>query len=1031
MKRPLKIVIICLTVAAIVIGALVAAVLLLPETDLLRDNVQRQLEALTGQKVLLGAMEVSFSFPSLAHLTLEGISIQTREGRQLFSADKVVLSPETAPLLRGELAVRSVQIRGFRTFVERSRDGVVQSPFVVIPASSEGMRLTSDGTPQGAPDAQPKGDQSKAAPPKEQPAKEVKWSINRIVLQDGTIEWIDNHVIPGKRVEIPLWKISGTLTQAKQQRAVEIALKALLGKGEDGGSPLEVKGTVVPTPDYSGVEKASVSLSSPCLRTGYVRPYVPPAAEPLNALSCGDVNLRLEMTKGRRPLISIKAGLKTKPQQADRIRVEADLIAGEGFASIEEARFKTETDSLPLESIAHVIPSGFPLDPKVGTIKGSATGEWKGRRDWRLKGSAAVEGAQPVGMFKAIAKRVRVWGQGTVEPDTLTVENLEVSDSAKLAGVSGKIAGLSSGNTSVDLKVDLIGNSAWARAFGLHMPEKLQIGGTLPIRGRIRGKPDNLWVDLVANVSRASISWSPYVEKPAGGKGSVSIKGTLLPAGTKNAKGPLINADTAVNIAGTRLRVLPEGLWLSNAVVNFSSKLSFKNGEAHLRKSTLGVRRGSEAKEVLLARSDIFHLGSPKVKMKGNATLVLDRETLSIAGIPKTRELNITGSSALDITFAGSPSSFEWSAGLPLTALDIRKEKAFQKPGGVRGSLAASGETHAKAVTIKSASLKLAGFTVLAKGEVTDSTGAFKELAVEVKKSDLKSIANYFPELAKLRPSGPVTAAFDIKKAGSEVRPTGTVDLVGVDLRPAKGDWKLGNVKAILSIKGQTAELKEFKGDLESFVQGPIQAKGVLSPVGPVENLNGKLSISIGKGKVQGKGFLKALAQAGPLLQAVMGEDPDSDRGGLLGFDYIGADFKLDSGIARTDNLQLSGARLKAGAIGKIALASSRVDMLTMAHVVIHGTDAVGKIPAVKKFIKQHEGILRATGLDKELSRFGIKIPDSKEQAPQSDKPSAVPVTLITSIRGSMGSPKVTPVLETTLDQDTLARLKGLIHNSK
>lgn len=1032
MKRPLKIAIICLIVAVMVIAAVVAAVLVLPKTDLLRVRVQKQLEVLTGQKVLLGAMKVSFSFPSLAHVTLEGISIQTREGRQLFSADKVILSPETAPLIRGELSVESVKIIGFRTFVERARDGTVRVPFAAIPASSQGIRLTVDGAPPpAATGTQPKGEQPGAPRPEDRTAGEVKWSISRIVLADGTIEWIDHHVVPGRKVVIPLRKISGELTQKDDQKSVEIALQALPGDGKNGGSPLEIKGNVVPAPNYSGIALASVSVSSKCLRTGYIRPYLPSGAKPLYSLSCGAVNVRLKLKQGDRPVVSIKAGLKEQPEQADRVRLDADLVAAEGFGAIEEARFKAETDSLPFEFFKDVVPSGFPLDPNAGIIKGSVSGEWKGGRDWRLKGSAALEGALPVGRFKAIAKRVRVWVQGKVEPATVVLDNLEVSDSVKLAEVSGKIGRLSSGKTSVDLNVGLVGNPRWASAFGFGMPKKLQIDGILPIRGRIRGEPSSLWVDLAADLSKASIGWAPYFEKPAGGKGSLSVKGRLLPNGTKKITGPVFYADAALNVAGTRLRVVPEGLWLSNALVHFRSKLSLKNGEAHLKESALSVQRGSEAKEVLVAKGDILGLGSSKPTVKGNATIILDGKTLAVAGVPRTQGLNITGSSPLNVSFTGSPSSFEWSVGLGLTPLDIRKEKAFQKPGGVKGSFTASGEARAKAVTVKSALLKLPGLTVHAKGDATDRSGTFKELALEVKKSDWRSIASYFPELARLRPSGPVTAAFDIKKVAGEVIPTGSVDLLGISLSPEKGGWKLAKVKGALSVQGHTVELKEFTGDLESFVRGPIHAEGVFSPVGPVEDLNGKLSITIGKGKIQGKGFLKALSQAVPVIRALLGAGMALPERGFLDFDLIAADFKINSGTARTDNLQLSGPKLKAGAIGKITLGSSRIDMLTATHLVISGTDAVGKIPAVKKLLKQHEGILRATGLDKELRRFGIKIPDSKKEAPGPVKPVAVPVTLINSIRGSLGSPKVTPVLEATVDPKTLARLKSLIHGAK
>lgn len=1030
MKRPLKIGLISLAVVAVLAVSLVVAVLVLTETDLLRKRVQEELEILTGRKVLLGAMRLSLSFPSLAHLTVEGFSIQTREGRQLFSADEVILSPKTAPLLRGELYVESVEITRFQTFVERDKEGKVQVPVLVVPVSSRAAVSGAPTVPDAAKVEPPPAQETRGTSPEKAPGRDLQWSIRQIRLKDGLVEWIDHQVLPGKRVTIPVGNITGTLTQAARSDPVRIDLEALVGNGKDERSPLKITGTAQPSSDYSSLARAQLSISSKCLRAEPFRPYFPRSATPLQQVSCGVISLKLNVQAGSRPVLSIRADLKRNPKEAKLIGTEAELVASKGFGVLEEARFKAESDGLPLTLLADVVPSQFPLEPTEGILKGRISGQWEENRGWKLQGSVGLDGARPRGRFSAIAKRVRVWAQGSLEPDTLKLDDLEISESVKLASVKGTIRGLSSGKTSLDLSVDLLSKPAWVHTLGLRMPHDLRADGSLPVHGRIRGTPSSLWLDMAADLSGISLAWSPHFEKPVGSKATLGLKGRLLPYGTKKAGGPLLNATTSLTVAGARLRIKPDGMWLSDALIHFDSKIWLRNGQAQLAESRLGIRRGSEAKEVLVAEADVLNLAASKQKIKGTATLILDRNTLAVAGMPKVPGLTVQGSSPLRVSFAGVPPSMDWSVDLSLTPLDIRKEGTFQKPGGVKGSFEASGRNHGKAFSLKSASLTLPGVTVLSKGDVTNPSGEFKELAVDIKKSDLKHVARFVPELARLGATGPITAAFQVKRARGKVIPIGSMDLLGITLRPRTGEWRLTDVKGNVEIAGETVKFNEIGGLLHSFVRGPIQLKGSLSPVGAVEKLNGNLSISIGKGTIRGKGFLKALNQAGPVIQAILGQIDSGERQ-FLDFDMLAGDFTLKSGTAQTDNLRFRGPRLQGGAMGKVTLASSHLDMLTAAHLVVRGTDAVARIPAVQRILKQHRGLLKATGLDKELRRFGITIPESKEQSSEPAKPVEVPVTIITTIRGSMGSPKVTPILEATLDKDTLARLKGLIHGSQ
>jgi hypothetical protein len=86
------------------------------------------------------------------------------------------------------------------------------------------------------------------------------------------------------------------------------------------------------------------------------------------------------------------------------------------------------------------------------------------------------------------------------------------------------------------------------------------------------------------------------------------------------------------------------------------------------------------------------------------------------------------------------------------------------------------------------------------------------------------------------------------------------------------------------------------------------------------------------------------------------------------------------------------------------------------------------RVPAVQKLIKQHEGLLKITGLDKELKRFGIEAPDAGSTKPGEPETVKTPVNVIVKLRGPITKPDVTPVLESALDKNTVSRLKSLVN---
>jgi uncharacterized protein YhdP len=364
-----------------------------------------------------------------------------------------------------------------------------------------------------------------------------------------------------------------------------------------------------------------------------------------------------------------------------------------------------------------------------------------------------------------------------------------------------------------------------------------------------------------------------------------------------------------------------------------------------------------------------------------------------------------------------------------LTHLDVTIQQAFRKPGGMNGSMSASGKLVGDELLLNNGRLTLPGLQVTANGLLRDSARNFRGVTLNVKKAELKEIVRLVPAAAGMGLSGPVEAAVSIKPVPHGVAPAGTVRLFGVDYRPDKAGWALEKMKGTIEFDGAAVEVPELNGTVTGAIEGPMKLKGTLNGVNSAETLTGRVSASIGQGRIKADRFRGILNQTRLLVGTLVNPQSPEKMNDPLQFQSLAGDFQIASGTARTDNMTLKGQDLGLGAIGSLRLTSMELDALVGIHTVTIVGDAIGKIPAVKEFVKKHEGLLSATGLDKELKRLGIDIAGTKEPKPgQSAAAVRTPVTMILRLKGPASSPNVTPVLENTIDKGALSRLKALMN---
>jgi hypothetical protein len=254
-----------------------------------------------------------------------------------------------------------------------------------------------------------------------------------------------------------------------------------------------------------------------------------------------------------------------------------------------------------------------------------------------------------------------------------------------------------------------------------------------------------------------------------------------------------------------------------------------------------------------------------------------------------------------------------------------------------------------------------------------------------------------------------------------------TARLIEADYRPKNAGWSFEDITGTVETDGAVLEVPELQGKLKGVVEGPITLKGKLDNVKSVETLNGRFAVRVGKGRFNPGQLRDLIRQANILLGTLFDPQHAGDRSSPLEMDGATGTFHIRAGSARTEDFKLKGPDLGLGAIGAIDLKTISLDCLVGIKTFTVVPSVVGTIPQVRRLVKEHEGLLKAFGLDKELKRLGI---DGSEPAPENSDRRTItktPVTVILKLQGPASSPAAAPILEATLDKTTAARLKSLI----
>jgi hypothetical protein len=1014
-----------LLVVCVVIAGVAVSIRYLPETDLIKNAVTNQLRGLTGNEVGIASIKATPSFPDVVSFQATGITVTSREGKELLSIDRLTLTPSLSPLLNREIAVKSVVIEGVRTTVTREPDGSFQQGFLPIPVSSAGSVSGQEGTPATGETGTPSGVPSDtAAGPHGTPG--MKWSIESVRLVDGQVAFVDQGLGSGKKSVLSVKGLNATLTQEKPGNAFTIELKGSLGDGSSGQGTFEVKGRIGLTPDLSALKHVSAVLTSGSIPAEPFRQYLPFLRPSAAGLRLSDTRCGVSWERGLPASFSLDTRLAGSAADPAAVKLHAEGSAAPDLSGLEQVTAVADTDRFPLTIVKDYLPPEVPLNPDKGLLSAKLQGDRQKNGDWRLSGTLDLDDLVPVGFLAGIAKQVAMKSRIRLESQSLVVEDLEILGTQRLASVQGTISNPFSGEVTMDLTARIAAESQWLKNFGIRWPDGFQVTGPLPVQARMRGTPAALSLDFTGDLSGAAIQWAPFLEKTRGDKATVAAKGDILPAHEQGNPKTYANMRVRVDLPSLHVRMKPESAWITGWGLALDAGVAVRGKTVDAKDAALALKRGSKHSEVIAITANVENLTSAHAKFKGTAHALLDRETMAVVHEVLPPNLVLTGEARPKAVFSGTAAEGGWTVDASLTTLGIEVDKSFRKPAGAVSALKASGKWSKEGLFLDRGNFTLPGISASGRGLLSDHNGKPGELTLDLKRADLKDLGKFIPPLADLRASGPVEAEATLKPSPKGLIPHASVRLIAVEYAPEKAAWSIRKLHGTASMSGNSLAVPDLAGQLQGAIEAPLQVKLTLDNAASLKDTNGKLSLEIGKGRIKADRLRNILNQTRLLVGSLL--DPQTLEKPSDFFDLEGAtgDFDIKSGTAQTSNLRLKASDFNLGAVGSLRLADLHLDALVALHTVLVTNQSLGKIPEVRKAVKKYEGLLKITGLDKELKRVGIDTSQEGQEKEGEQGPVKTPVKVIVKVTGNASSPRVTPVLETTLAKDTAERLKSL-----
>lgn len=997
----------------------------LPSSDWLRSGIESKIAEASNTKVTIGSFSVGLSLRGPVRVSASDVMVKGLHGQETLLVKQVEMTPSLSGMIQGRISISSIEMESVKALVTIDPHGAYQYPFVPLPIKTEGDQTTADSAWQSAQQL------SSADPDKTQPSgnvgSQIAWSINSVRATDVTLELVDMRTVstPDRRVTLGIAEIN--LRQAGSANTFDIIINgATLRQSENIVSKFNGLGPLRLNETLDGIEKVDFQLNIDSADFASISGFIPKFGEAFKQLTVTGARLDLGYAASSGTKIGFRGSVSHATGPSAPLKIAASCRFPSDFSAVTDIEVNGEASKVPLLMFAPLAGAAAPsfgagLWSGTFSFNQNSTGEWSIGSDLQLENVHLL----PESGLGIKNPTISILADGTWE--SMDLRELNANDHSVAMKLSGRIIRPLSDSRVLDLNADFLFRSPANVLKNLVGASEIEIKGPLRLNGSIKGPANKSNFELQADMRQCSLDFSGKLSKPAEKKWLLWLKGAIsTPENIKGAT-PQIDALFGTELHGVNVTSGHAKPVTGELGFNARSRFLYGTQGIDFREFDVELKRNKSANFLIKIRGSAIGLSKGAAKVTASVQTNFDAQLLSLLGLDDSGNLKIDGQTTISTKLNQSKNAYTFSIEAPLKNLDISYDKTFGKKAGVDGSLIVSGNYSGNVTTLSSSSLSLPGLAASATGTIANKKNGLTEIDLKLKEVDLKKLTSVLPELAKQDLAGRCRAQLILKNDKSDFLPTGSIQIESLQFKPEKSMVFFDSVAGSAKINGKNLDDISLDGRVRGFVEAPIRCYGSLQDIYGIENLKGNISANIGHGAIKLQHFKGNMAKPQAVISALGASLLNNPNIASPEFSYIRGDFAINRGIAQTENLEQVGGDLRSAIVGSIDLRNNNINAALWVKAMISPPEQIGKIPAVRELVKKHEGILKMTGLDKELKKLGIESGDQKSPDSGQSKPAKHPINMIFRLSGNAGDAQVMPTFENSLGEPLSSKLKALI----
>ncbi|MDQ1238561.1 MAG: hypothetical protein QG577_746, partial [Thermodesulfobacteriota bacterium] len=751
---------------------------------------------------------------------------------------------------------------------------------------------------------------------------------------------------------------------------------------------------------------------------------------PNNLLSFKDVqakkfDAKAVFQRGKPISASLDLLILNKADVMAHLGLQGEVAMNDGLTSIESIRAQSRIDKLPLDFFGESIREKIAVKSDLGNLTGNVDWFWD-KLGWKASGLLELDQVMFTGGNISPVEPLSISAEFELDPQIVAFKKIHFRQLHSFVSSSGDVSGLFAEAPSINLTYHGVLDESNLKPLS---KTSVDVSGQVSVKGAVKGSLQDLHVDFTGDLANFSAGMPPHFQKKLNTPGKLSLAARVSRQLGSSGTRPRVEGSLHCTLSNVQIGILDQPTAFPMVRTEFETKIAADAKGIDFKDASLVLYGPEKSQKILSASGYLTAVGSSNEKLSLQIKPVLDKSVLKMLQKSLAPTLDLDGKTELVLRLSGSRDKFDWSLNAPLSGTAIKIGTGFSKPLGMPASVAAQGTWNRGSVTLTKAEASSTGLTLTGNGRLRNENGSFQNVTIDIKKIDLAEFSKLMPS-KDVRISGVVEGQIRLQSVGQAVLPYGTLNLsnVGLTTNPQAGVM-LSNINGAVEIKEKTLKSDQLLGRLKGLLDAPIKLQGTLTNVESLEAMQGNVSIQTGKGTMKADFLTPILGQTQQAIGRALSMSGLSNGERVFEVDGGSASLNISGGLVQTQDLKIKGALMALGAVGSYKTVDKTLNATVSVQTRLFENIPLGKIPEIQKLVKQNEGWLKATGLDKELKKFGIKPPENQTgESPKTPDENIAPTTILFKMQGSIHSPKLIPVLESSLDKQTIDKLKNLSH---